>query len=172
MKQKILIMFLLIVTLLCGCKRAAKGNRISLESMSFTADITYYNEDYSADCVVDRNGNLTAVFSQPKSLAGLKFEFSPDKNTVTFNGIKIENSDKYLPQNSVVSVIDEVFKLCNNADAKESKHNFVVKGTVGKNEYVFTAAPSGLPISLEVPDLALKVDFNNIKLANANAEGN
>lgn len=171
MKIKLLVAVLVLFAVLSGCKKAAQPHGTVLTSISFSADIKYYNESYSADCVIDESGRFSAAVTKPENLSGLRFEFDGEKCEVNFGDLNLSDESVYMPQNSVVSTINKIFTQCRRATNGESRHNFRIKGKCDGKKYALTVSPSGLPISLEVPDLGLQVDFNNVSLLNSKVEG-
>ena len=171
MKIKALVAVFVLLSLLAGCKKTAQSHSTVLTSISFSADINYYNENYSADCVIDKDGILTAVVTKPENLSGLKFKFTGEKCEVNFGDLNVSDESVYMPQNSVISTMNKIFVECRNVTPKDSKQNFKIKGKCDGKKYTLTVSPSGLPISLDIPDLGLQVEFNNVSLIDSNAGG-
>lgn len=170
MKIRVLAAVFVFAVLFSGCKKAAQSHNTVLTSISFRANISYYNENYTADCVIDKDGNLSAVVTEPENLAGLKFSFIDEKCEVNFGDMSVSDESVYMPENSAVGTINKVFKECQNVTPKKSKHNFKLKGSCDGKKYTLDVSPAGLPISLDIPDLGLKVDFNNVSLVNSKVE--
>ena len=160
MKLKILLP-VFIILLFSGCKSNEEAV-MNLRSISFTSDITYYNENYSADCIIDSDGNFTALLTQPQSIAGLLLEYVGGECKIKYNGIEIKNSGSMLPANCSVDVIYNILNDCENTLHSADNGNIEARGEYGGHKYLLSASPGGLPISLEIPDMGITVSFKNV----------
>ena len=58
--KRAVISVLILIMFLCGCGSKNKTAVPVTKGVSFTADVTYYNECYTCDVSVDENGVMTA----------------------------------------------------------------------------------------------------------------
>lgn len=165
MKHKCFFVSFLLLFFLCGCA-ATKPVNVNLSSISFSADIIYYNECYSCDCNIQSNGNLSVEMTAPENLKGLSVSYSGDTCKVNFNGMVIENANGFLPENSAITVLKDVLEFCNGKECESKNENLILRGNYKGSEYTFSASPSGLPISLEIPEKGIKVTFKNVTVKN------
>ena len=164
MKNRVMLAVLVLFLIISGCKQSDKSIELKLNAISFTADITYYNENYIADCVINDEGDFSAQLTSPENLTGLKFSYNGTECIIEYNGIKIDKAENILPQSSAVGVINEIMKTVDGASITNGKGNYELKGSANGSDYTLTFAPSGLPISLQVSDLGMKVLFKNVKI--------
>lgn len=166
MKCKTILVTLIFVFLL-GCN-ADTGNAVkpNLRSISFTADITYYNENYTADCTIDSNRDLKVVMTSPDSLKGLLLEYSGNKCKASYNGLVIDNAQSYLPETFLVKLLKDIIKTAENAQVVQDNKKIIMKGNYKGNNYYFSLAPTGLPIALDLPDYGMSVAFKNVAILN------
>ena len=170
MKYKALFSAFVFVFLI-GCSYDS-GNTVNpnLRSISFTAEISYYNENYTADFTVEKSGDLSARIVSPDTLKGLVVEYHGNNSAIKYNEIIIDNAQSYLPQTFSISLIKNVIKDCEKAQASQSDKKIIIKGNYKGEKYYMTLAPTGLPLELDLPDYALKVAFKNISLLNNKTE--
>ena len=161
MKLKLSVIPLILVFLFSGC-RSNNETAINLRSISFSADITYYNENYSADCLIDGEGNFVALITQPESIYGLSVEYTNGNCKIKYNDIEVENSQSLLPVNCAFDVIYNILKDCENTIVEADDENLKLTGEYVGFKYHLTAAPTGLPISLTISDMGISVDFKNV----------
>lgn len=79
-------------------------------------------------------------------------------------GMEVPGAEHFLPQKSSVSVINNIFKICNGSECEKNKRNFVINGNSDGNKFTLTVSPAGLPITLEIPDLGMTASFKNVTL--------
>ena len=152
---------MLCIFLFAGCKSKSATAAVNFRSVSFVAEITYMNENYTANCVVDDAGGLTAVLTYPDNLAGFTAVLTDDDCRIEYNGISIGNFERF-PQSAVISLIKQIVDACNGAEATAKKKNFTVRGSIDEHQYTLKVSPGGLPISLSIPDIGMSVEFKNV----------
>ncbi len=132
------------------------------DKISFTAHISYYNEQYTAD-VINTDGVFTMVIKEPEILKDVKFIFEGNSARAEFNGIE------YIPDKNntqffgVADKIYAVFSDIKGKKAVQSDGNYEIEGKVLGSDYEITFASSGLPLDLELED-NIYVRFSNVKL--------
>ena len=165
--KKITILVFLALLMFAGCKNSNTDDiQLNLKSISFNADITYYNENYAAECVINKYGGFTAKLTEPENLSGFTISYFDESCKIIYNDIVISNATNLLPQSCSVEIINEIFKDCQSGDIATEKGNYKVNGNLNGNRYILTSAPTGLPLSLEVPDFGMKVSFSNVTVIN------
>lgn len=164
MKNKVILAVLALALLISGCKQVTDKLELKLNSISFTADITYYNENYIADCVIDESGKFSAQLTSPENLTGLTLIYKDSECDIQYNGIKIDNAERFFPQNTSVGILNKVLSECKNDVTKSKKGNYELNGSFDGNDYTLVLAPTGLPISLQVSNFGMNVIFENVKI--------
>lgn len=163
--KTILLTFIFVI--LIGCNtNTTKAVKPNLRSISFTADITYYNEIYTADCIIDKDGNLQVVMNSPDSLKGLLLEYSGNECKASYNGLVIDNAQSYLPVTSPVALLKDIIKNSEDAQVVQDNKKLIMKGKYKDNNYYLSLAPTGLPIAFYLPDYGMSVAFKNVAVLN------
>lgn len=163
--KTLLVSFLLVFLIACNAdnSRVVKPN---LQSISFTADITYYNENYTADCIIGSNGDLRVVMTSPDSLKDLSLEYSGNNCKVIYNELVIDNAESYLPETFPVKLLKDIIKSAEKAQVVQDDKKIIIKGNYKGNNYYLSLAPTGLPIALDLPDYGMSVAFKNVAVLN------
>ena len=164
------IMFLPL--LITGC--STKNEIIPvLTKISFTAQIDYYNENYSCNTNIDDNGVMTVEVISPESIEGMLITFTDSEISAQYKGITYTPKTESMPIGSVTQlmydIFDDVSKTVETVSAGEE--NCVIKGKADGREYSFTFSPAGLPLVLEIPNDSFKITFENVTINNLTKTG-
>lgn len=151
------------VFLLVGCSKN-EGKKPILNDISFTADITYYNEKYTAKGSVDGKGNLCLEMIEPSELSGMVF-------TVDDRGVKVEYKGLTFSPNvnslsgSAADMIYSGFSAVRqeNVDYEYGDKNYTVTAKNNNTEFVLCYSPSGLPLEIKSSSGVFKTQFYDIK---------
>ena len=158
MKRILSLVFMLV--LLCGC--GEKTVTPVTRQISFTAKITYYNEQFVCDTKVDKNGVTEMTVKSPDSLKGLCFTVSKDKTVAEFLGLTYTPQTEEMPYFIVTRTLFELLDTVSGKKGKCEEENCVISGKVGERPFDLTLAPTGLPICAEIPDDSFTVEFCNM----------
>ena len=161
--KKVLSLLLVLLTLTaCSSKAAVKPKIYGIE---FTADITYYNENYKGECKISEDGVLYLKISEPELLSGYTVTVGKDDIKAEYLGIEFKPNLANMPFSSVIQdlykVIGEIAK-CESAEKKGD--TYIIKGGKDADSYTLYISPTGLPQSLEMPDERFRVYFYNTKV--------
>lgn len=140
--KKLLSIFSLL--LLVGCTTASEVKPVN-RNVSFTCEMTYYNEYYELSCEIDENGNMEIGFIQPKELSDLTFKIENGEIKSEFKGISFDFSDPH--KTAFIDFIYTVFKADNPA-VYEKDDEFFIKGNYDGGEFKMFLGASGLPIKI------------------------
>ena len=162
--KRAVISVLILIMFLCGCGSKNKTAVPVTKGVSFTADVTYYNECYTCDVVVDENGVMTATVTYPEELSGVKLMFDGENVTAEYLGLTYTLKTDTMPLGNVALSIYNVFAHIaeNGLTAEQDESNCIIENEIDGEEYEFVFAPSGLPLELKMPDKELNVIFNNV----------
>lgn len=166
---KKLICIVFVVLSLCGCSEKRSSVKPVLKGISFNAEITCYNECYTAACAVSEDGAISAEVTSPDELKGLKFAVKNGDITTEFDGISATEKLKDLPVcGAYTAMIDVLCDVMNSEDPVINDGNelFINAGTEN-GKYRLSIAPTGLPLSLEIPDQGFKMEFFDAQLNTA-----
>ena len=161
--RKIVISVLALICFLSGCG-AKNTSSLVLNSISFSADIIYNDGHYVADCVIDGQKELSVSLTFPENLAGVNVICGNGGCKILYNGIVIDGKDGRFPKTSVISVIKQISDTVDGREFDAANGNGEVTGKLDGYDYSVTASPGGLPISLQIPGISLKVQFKNVSL--------
>lgn len=161
-----LFLLLVPILILCGCSAKQNVSPI-LREISFEADISYYNEKYVCESVVDSDGKLTIEFKYPEDLADLKVFFQNGKANIEYMGLTYTPNNG-MPAGSVVQTLGDIFSVVEKEGGAAVKdgENCVIDGRYNDTYFKLYFTPSGLPLSVLIPDDSFKIEFNNLTVLN------
>lgn len=160
MLKKLLVLPLILLTL-CGCSKSRKTTPI-LQNISFMAEIIYGEDEFICDAFVSDDA-LKLVINEPVEIKDLTLITNKNGVTVEFKGISYSPDINSLPQGALAKVLFDVLNdISNNDSLVCDDENCKITGRLDGYEYEFIFSPSGLPISLYIDQIDLKIDFKNV----------
>lgn len=111
--MKKIISFALIIVLsltLGGCFSKTADIRPITKGISFTAELTYYNECCEANVKVSENGKAEAEITSPDTIKGLVFYFDGDAVTARYAGLEYKTDYAALPEGNACIRLYEILK--------------------------------------------------------------
>lgn len=160
--MKKILSILLICLALCSCS-SAKSIVPRLSGISFTADMTYYNEVYAFDGEILSDGTMKATVTSPEELSELEFTLTGEGTTVNYKGLTYSPVEGSMPFSKIMEDIYLPIREVALGDAT-ADGNGILTGGEGSGEYSFTLSPTGLPQKLEMPDERFFVKFYNVSV--------
>lgn len=153
---------LLAMLILSGC--GGKSTRIEpvTKGISFSCEITYYNETYECDCEVQKNGEAIFEFKYPTEIEGLRFLFSKNGVSVKYNEIEYINENITF-ENTAAHLIWDVLANVNGKAISENDV-FFIEGESKEYDYRLELGSTGLPIKLKTNPDIIEVTFKNVKI--------
>ncbi len=161
--MKRLLLLALGFIFLFGCSKSDNVTPI-LSNISFTAVIDYNAENFVCECDIQDNAFCLNVI-EPQNINGLKYCLSGTEITAEFSGITYSNSINDFADNSLVVILYNVLNqvktgvACVNGDG-----NYTFTDNLNCGKYTLVFSPSGLPLTLDMPDINLKINFNNVTI--------
>ncbi len=158
--RKILVLILaFVLLLLCGC---GKGGEITpkLMGISFKAEMTYYNENYSFTGEISDSGQLTCEMTAPEGLSGMVFTVNEEKTVTEYKGITYSPVEGSMPFAAVI----ESFYGCINEIIKDPEAVADHNGILENDSCTLTVSPGGFPQKLTVQQDGFYINFYNITL--------
>lgn len=155
------------ILFLCGCGTVNEVTPVT-DGISFDAVMEYYNEKYECSVNIDDDDIMTATVTSPEDIKGLKLKFDGEKVSAEFMGLVYEPKTGSFPMgNAVKTVYDVITEIDDEQTAKATPDgkNCKLEGKMNGKEYEFYFSPAGLPLSLEIPDEAFKITFNNVTVS-------
>ncbi len=161
--MKKIISLVLVLLMLTACSK--KTAEPQLCGISFTADVTYYNENYKGECYFSEDKVLTFKINEPEIIAGYTVTVSAEGITAEYLGLTFTPNDGNMPFSSAVAQFYE--KLCAAASAEEAKERggeFKISGGKDADSYTLYISETGLPQKILIPDERFVVYFYNATL--------
>jgi len=157
---KKLLAIVIVFLLLCGCVQNAATAPV-LNNISFIAEISYGESEYSADVLI-RDDVLNLVVTAPKEIDGLSFELDKNGIKANFKGIPFDLDTVSLSKGAVYQVLICVLDDAKQKTAISSDDNCKITGDADGYKYTLLLSPSGLPIELEIKELNFQMKFTNV----------
>ena len=166
MKKIISALSLAVLTLLltsCG------GEEVSVtpvtRGISFTAELTYYNENYEAAVTVSENGETVMEITYPDNIKGLTFKFNGEEVTAEFAGLEYKTDFKAFSEGACCMRLYEILKDTFNEESSVIKEgdNYCISGQSGDISYKMYLGGAGLPISAGDSG-GFTVNFKNVTI--------
>lgn len=154
----------IVSVMLCCCGCVQKGNVTPvLDNISFTAEIDYGDNEYTADVSIAQD-TLNLVVTAPQEIKDLTLSVTKNGITAEFKGVAYDSKIDSLPQGAIAQVL---YGVINDIRASQDaaicdEENCEINSQANGYKYEFTFSPSGLPINLKVDKLDLDIDFKNV----------
>ncbi len=154
----------LIFVILCGCAQQ-KTVELVLQNVSFAAEISYGDNDFACDATLTQDSLILTV-TEPQEIKGLTLTFTKNGVVTEYCDIKYEHDSATLTDAASAQILFDIISdiTAQNTTAEYTDENCVIEGKSHGNKYIFEFSPTGLPISLKIESLDLKIDFNNVTL--------
>ncbi len=164
--KKIISLVLVLMTLsACSGKTEVIPRLVGI---SFTADMTYFNENYKGDCVISPDGTLACKITEPESLSGYTVTLSKDGMTAEYLGITYTPTESNMPFSGVIGEFYEKLGtiIASGSSAQKKDDAYIIKGGEDADAYALYMSSTGLPQSLQLPDERFTVYFYNTTVLN------
>lgn len=157
-------LFALLLILLCLC--SCKGNEIKpkLSEISFTAQLSYFNEQYVFEGEIKKDGTLIANMKEPSELSDLKLTVTPKGITADYKGLVYEANEATMPFSKIMADFYTAINTLSNEEKLETDKNGEATGKIGDTEYNLVLSPTGLPQSLTLGVKHITVKFYNLSV--------
>lgn len=157
MKKLLLVLSLILILCSCGAKREIKPQ---LSGISFRAEVVYYNENYLFDGAISKDGVFTAEVKEPEELCDLIITHDGEKTRVDYKGLVYTPLEGSMPFAKVLSEFyNKVSEIIQNEPSVEGSDG-ILKG----DGFTLTVSPTGLPLTLELPDERFTFKFYNVSI--------
>lgn len=153
--KKLLCIFLLF--LLVGCTNPSTIKPIT-RNLTFSADLTYYNEFYEISGEINQNGKMTLKILQPEDLKDITFTVTDGNIKADFKGISYDFNSPH--QTDAISFIYNAFKE-EAQKVYENDNEIFLKGDFDNFEYKMFIGQSGLPLKIIDSSGRFNVIFKN-----------
>lgn len=165
--KKIISVLSLVILFLCACGEKKIAVTPVTSGISFTAELTYYNECFEADVTVAKNGETDMEITSPDTIKGLVLHFNGEEITVKYAGLEYRADFKSLPEGACCARLYEILKDTFNEDVtvtSEENSYYIMRDSKDISYKLYLGA-TGLPISAE-DNNGFTVNFKNVTILN------
>lgn len=163
--KKIISATLIIVFALCGCKGSTANIEPIVKGISFTAELTYYNECCEASVSVDENGAADFEIISPDTIKGLTFHFNGESLTAEYAGLEYKTDYTALPEGGACIQLYKILKDAAGdgvAVTADGDDNYILKESDVR--YKLYLGATGLPIKAESAENGFSALFKNVTI--------
>ena len=163
--KKILFLLLIFLTL-CACS-GGKSIEPKLSGVTFTAEMTHYNEVYSFSGEILSDGTLKAAVTAPEELKDINFTINDEGTTVEYKGLTYSPVEGSMPFSGIMEELYAPIREIISSGATANSEGLLTGGE-GVRAYALTVSPTGLPQKLEIPDESFNIRFYNVSVEDVN----
>lgn len=149
--------------ILCSCD-GAKDILLQTGSYSGTCSVIFGDSAYDMTVEVGEGGNMTAVFSSPAELAGLKFCFAGEEFTLSYQEMNWTGNSEDFPSASAVTAIRNAFVAVGRSGAAAQQTSdglYMLQGSCDSGDYKFSFNADGSPHALTIESIELQTAFSS-----------
>lgn len=157
-------LLLVIMAIICLCSCSKKEVKPHLTQIAFTAELTYFNEVYTFDGEIKKDGTLLAYMKQPEELSELKLTVKPDGISADYKGLVYSANEATMPFSRIMADFYAPLNMLMGEQTLSADKNGEISGKAGDGEYILTVSPTGLPQKLELETKHITVKFYNISV--------
>lgn len=155
------------ILFLCACGEKKIAVTPVTSGISFTAELTYYNECFEADVTVAKNGETDMEITSPDTIKGLVLHFNGEEITAKYAGLEYKADFKSLPEGACCARLYEILKDTFNEDVtvNSEENSYYIMRDSKDISYKLYLGATGLPISAE-DNSGFTVNFKNVTILN------
>ncbi|MEE1239123.1 MAG: hypothetical protein UHO61_04285 [Acutalibacteraceae bacterium] len=165
MKKVISVLFLAVL-FLCACGESKVNITPVTSGISFTAELTYYNECYEADVTVAKNGAADMEITSPDTIKGLTFHFGNDNVSAEYKGLEYKTDFSSMPECMCCAKLYEILRdtLKEYISVTSEGDSYCIFRESSDISYKLYLGATGLPISAEEKNSGFTVNFKNVTI--------
>lgn len=165
--KKIISVLSLVILFLCACGEKKIAVTPVTSGISFTAELTYYNECFEADVTVAKNGETDMEITSPDTIKGLVLHFNGEEITAKYAGLEYKADFKSLPEGACCARLYEILKDTFNEDVtvNSEENSYYIMRDSKDISYKLYLGATGLPISAE-DNSGFTAYFKNVTILN------
>ncbi len=164
--KKLIAVIFACVLLLCGCENGV-SDKLMLPSC-FTADakIGFDGTEYGLTLTRYSDSNWVVEFTAPETVKGLIFTVEDGDTSISFKGLHFTFDSEKFPVGAVMSMFYKSYdRLCPlEHDMVVGEKNDFVTGEVDDMTYTMTVDKNGCPLTLDLGDSGMSVEFENFEI--------
>lgn len=159
------LLFIFLSLAVCGCSDKTTDITPVIRGISFSAELTYYNECCEADVRVAEDGTAAMEITSPDTIKGLTFRFDGDGLTAEYLGLEYKTDFNSLPEGNACIRLYEIL-----TDAADGETPVTAEGDdycilrEDEKGYKLYVGATGLPIKAEDPLNGFTAVFKGVTL--------
>ncbi|HHW46513.1 MAG TPA: hypothetical protein GXX17_06355 [Clostridiales bacterium] len=154
-----------ILALCSGCKSKAEPIQPVTQGFVCEANVKYGDKSLKCELLAPGGGIFVVRVKEPKLLNGLEFNWNADEFNISYKGLNYSVDPSALPEAAFIKALKNVFSNVGvESSFKVVEDGYVFEGGSESGDYKLTVSHDGIPISLSIPALDMKVQFVNFKL--------
>lgn len=170
--KRILLLVVVLVFTLFGCKGKNEGNNASSPpdiptAFSSTVYIVHGEREYEALYTQQSLTQAVLEFTAPATVKGMKIEVDGTECKLSLGSVSFTADFSSLAQSGVGKLIADSVRGASDTSAavtQKDSDGFVTTGMVSGVSFTLRRSASGLPTRLEVPQAELEVEFRDCTL--------
>ena len=156
-----LLFFCILITVnAVGCTKKSSDVTAVTTGLSFTAEISCHNTEFTCDAVISPSGDAQFTIVSPVEIRDMKFSFSGGGTVITFQGIEYKTEGD-LTETDILSALYDIHKTADKNDVISQDDTFKINGTAACGDYTAELGESGLPLKIICDDKKLEVTIKN-----------
>lgn len=164
MKRIFGLLLTAVTVLLClsGCGKKTTIDPIT-DGFTAQATIQYKGLDVAGQFSCSKDGRVSMVFSQPKSLDGVTLGWSGEEMQMRLGGMTIAVAEDSMPDGGLIRCLTRVLSTVEPKKGKQDGTEYIISGKADETAYTLVCdAATGMPKSLSVPDEELTAEFTQV----------
>ncbi|MGN0492525.1 MAG: hypothetical protein ACI4F7_02665 [Acutalibacteraceae bacterium] len=164
--KKIISVSLILVLALCGCKNSRSNIKPVTSGITFTAELTYYNECCEATVSVTENGAADFEITSPDTVKGLTFHFEGDSVTAEYLGLEYKTDFAALPEGNACIKLYKILKDASGGEISVTADgdDCYISRDSGGVRYKLYLGATGLPLKAEDASGGFTAVFKNVTI--------
>lgn len=159
--KKLVFIFIMLISL-CSCKDTQIEPKLT--QISFTAELSYFNEVYSFDGQILKDKTLKITMKEPEGLKDLNLTVNSDGITAEYMGLTYIANEATMPFSRIIAETYTPLVALAGEESVTADKNGEISGKADEIEYKLTVSPTGLPQKLELDSRHITVKFYNISI--------
>lgn len=161
MKKLFVILFVVCLSMLTGCKEAAVQTPTFSEGYTANVEISYDDDTYCATIHRIGQGVWDAELTEPDTVKGMSTHYENGEVGVKYKGISVSLPDGALPMKNVLaktfSVLDSIYTDPNIKAKSAEAGSVVIEGESEETKFIITFNADGELLSVNIPSYKLSV---------------
>ncbi len=166
--KRIAVVLLSILVLVCGCQPTNAKKEVLPSLFCANAKIAFDGMDYEAKLERHADGMWKVEFLAPDAVKGLIFTTEGEETDISFNGLHFTFDTQKFPVGSVVSMLTKSVDRIVHCELSvvEGETTDFATGEAEGLSFALTLDKNGIPLSLELGDSGMKVEFLEFEILN------